>query len=243
MDPPAHRRVPSSTGGRGAILAAIVTLQALTCSARAADLEEFWPELSAFYQLNPSARVYFDGSYSKGKESDQLSLDAAAYLDVSLQPILRTELQSEDWQRNRYLWSRIGYTRVFDVEGGGSREVKEDRGVVALYGRAPLRDVVLEARARVDLRWIGGDYSNRYRIRIDASREFGLLAHTVVPYLNAEWFYDTRYDAWARTLFQGGVEVTETKRFRYEIYLARQNDHKPSDKTLNALGVVLKWYF
>jgi len=225
------------------MLAATIALQALACSAKAADLEEFWPELSAFYQLNPTARLYVDGSYSKGKESDQLSLDASAYLDLSLKPIARKELQSEDWQRNRYFWSRIGYTRVFDVEGGGSRDVKEDRGVVALYARAPLSAVTLEARARVDLRWIGGDYSSRYRLRLDASREMEWLAHTVVPYINAEWLYDTRYDAWARTLLQGGVEVTATARFRYELYLARQNDHKPSDRTLNALGVVLKWYF
>jgi hypothetical protein len=33
-----------------------------------------------------------------------------------------------------------------------------------------------------------------------------LLDHPVVPYLDVEWLYDTRYDDWARTLCQAGSE-------------------------------------
>jgi len=32
-------------------------------------------------------------------------------------------------------------------------------------------------------------------------------------------------------------------RFRYEVYVARQADRLPDEKDLNALGVVLRWYF
>jgi len=67
--------------------------------------------------------------------------------------------------------------------------------------------------------------------------------HTVVPYCNVEWFYDTRYDGWARVLYQFGPEVTVNEHFRYEIYLARQVDRLPAKETLNALGFVAKWYF
>ena len=60
--------------------------------------------------------------------------------------------------------------------------------------------------------------------------------HAVVPYFNVEWFYDTRYDGWARTLYQLGPEVTVNKHFRYEIYLAHQSDHLPKHSELDALG-------
>ena len=63
-----------------------------------------------------------------------------------------------------------------------------------------------------------------------------------MPYGNVEWFYDTRYDSWARTS-RAGTEITVNKHFRYEIYVARQNDRRPSEETLNALGLVAKWYF
>ena len=111
-------------------------------------------------------------------------------------------------------------------------------------GQAQLpAEFVLEARVRADLRWIGDDYSNRYRFRIEVTREFTVRDHTVVPYFNVEWFYDTRYDGWARTLYQLGPEVTVNKHFRYEIYLAHQRDHLPTSSDLNALGLNLKWYY
>jgi hypothetical protein len=101
----------------------------------------------------------------------------------------------------------------------------------------------LETRTRADLRWIGGEYSNRYRFRLDLSREFSVRDRAVVPYCNFEWFYDTRYDDWARTLATLGAEVTMNERFRYEVYVARQADRVPDEKDLDALGVVLKWYY
>jgi hypothetical protein len=215
--------------------------------ARAEDLSEFWPELSGYLQLNERSRAFFDAAYALGKESDSIkSADIAAFLDVSLKPIAprRRDLRSEDWQRNRYLWARIGYDRIFEATDSTGAEVVEDRGVIALYGRAPLPAAIwLETRTRADFRWIGDDHSNRYRFRLDASREFTVRDHTVVPYFNFEWFYDTRYDDWARTLATLGAEVTVTSHFRYEVYLGRQTDRLPAEKDLNALGVVFKWFY
>ena len=218
----------------------------LAGSARAADATEFWPELSAYVQLNERSRAFFDAARALGKEADVKSGDIAACLDVSLKPIarLRRDLLSEDWQRNRYLWARVGYDRIFEATDSSGVEVVEDRAVLALYGRVPLPAAVwLETRTRADFRWIGDEYSNRYRFRLDLSREFDVRERPVVPYLNFEWFYDTRYDDWARTLATLGAEVTVTDHFRFEVYLARQADRLPAEKDLDALGVALKWYY
>jgi hypothetical protein len=224
--------------------AALCVCQVLGGGALAADSSEFWPEVSAFIGLRPDLRIYLDASYAKGKESDVAPLDVSANLDISLKPILRPELLSGDWQRNRYLWARIGYTRVSNITEPGERSLSENPGVVALYGRALLpAEVWLEGRARVDLRWIGNEYFTRYRLRLEASREFAVKDHPVVPYFNVEEFYDTRYNGWARTLYQAGVEITVNKGFRFELYLARQNDRLPEERSLNASGVVAKFYF
>jgi len=218
-----------------------------TGAAQAADTSEFWPELNAYLQLNERSRAFFSAAYALGKESDSVrSADMAAFLDVSLKPIgpRRRQRLSQDWQRNKYLWARIGYDRVFEATDSTGVEVVENRGVIAFYGRAPLpADLWLEARSRADFRWIGDEYSNRYRFRLALSREVTLFDHTIAPYGNVEWFYDTRYDDWARTLATLGAEVTVSSRFRYEIYVARQADRVPADKDLNALGVVFKWHF
>jgi hypothetical protein len=218
--------------------------QALAGVVHAADSSEFWPEVSGFVALSPRTRIFLNAAYAEAKESAEKSLDLAAYLDISLEPILRKELLAEDWQRSRYLWARIGYDRVFDASDGADAEVSEDRGIVALYAKAPLpAEFWLEARVRADLRWIGDDYSTRYRFRVEATREFTVLDHTVVPYFHVEWFYDTRYDGWARTLYQLGPEVTLSKHFRFEVYVARQEDRLPSSSSTNGFGVVAKWYY
>jgi hypothetical protein len=233
-------------GARQAVALALAAsgATAFAPAARAADSTELWPELSAFVRLDDTKRLYLDASYAKGMESDDRSLDLGAFLDVSLMPIFREELQKEDWQRNRYLWSRVGYTRIFKASNGGPAQVSEDRGVLALYGRMPLlEDTTVEARVRADLRWLGGDYSTRYRFRAEVNREFTVAGHAVVPYANIEWFYDTRYHAWSRTLLQAGPEITVNKHFRYEVYLAYQVDRQPKRESLGALGVVAKWYY
>lgn len=213
-------------------------------AARAADSTEIWPEASLFYRLNPRTRIYLSGAYAEGKESDTISLDAAAYLDISLKPVLPGKLLTDDWQRSRSLWARIGYARIFKATAETGPDVAEDRAIVSFFGKAPLpAEICLEARVRADLRWIGDEDSARYRFRIEATREVTVRDHTVVPYANVEWFYDTRYNGWARVLYQFGPEVTVSEHFRYEIYLARQVDRLPNPGTLNAIGFVAKWYF
>jgi hypothetical protein len=213
-------------------------------AARTADSMEIWPEASLFYRLNPRTRVYLSGAYAEGKESDTSSLDAAAYLDISLKPVLPGKLLTDDWQRSRSLWARIGYARILKATAETGPDVAEDRAIVSFLGKAPLpAEIWLEARVRADLRWIGDEYSARYRFRIEATREVTVRDHTVVPYANVEWFYDTRSNDWARVLYQFGPEVTVSEHFRYEIYLARQVDRLPNPETLNAIGFVAKWYF
>lgn len=208
-----------------------------------AEDTEIWPQASLYTQLDETTRLYFDLSNAKGKESIASTSDASAYVDVSIMPVYREHLQSQDWQRNRYLWARLGYTRVNNVSLD-TRELSENRGVISLQARAPLpAEIWLEGRARADLRWISGSYSTRYRLRVDVSRELKAFERAVVTYANAEWFYDTRYDAHTRSLYQAGIELTLTRHFRVETYLAWQYDLQPAEDSLRALGLVAKWYY
>lgn len=233
---------------RPGLLVALCACIAPGATAAAGDPWELWPEGQLFVGLNPGTRLFLNAAYAKGKESDETSLDAAVYLDVSLLPIgprRRQAVRDEDWQRNRYFWARVGYDRISKNTGPeGSPAVAENRGILSLWGKVPLPGQVwLENRARADLRWTGGDYSTRWRLRLEATREVFVLDHAVVPYLNVEWFYDTRYDGWARTLYQAGTEVTLNKHLRFELNLSQQTDSLPETSRLNAFGVVIKAYY
>jgi hypothetical protein len=212
-------------------------------AAQAADSTEFWPEANVFVTLGPQTRLFLDTPYANGKESEHATLDVAAHIDISLKPI-RNKLLTEDWQRSRYFWARIGYDLILKSTDDSGAEVSEKRGIVSFYAKALLpAGVVAEGRVRADLRWTGGDYSTRYRCRIEFTREFTVADHTVVPFFNVEWFYDTRYGDWSRTLYQFGPEITVNPHFRYEVYMARQVDSLPNRTDLNAFGLNLKWYY
>jgi len=211
-------------------------------SARAGEPWEKWPEASVFIELGSTTRAYLDASYAKGKESPFQTIDASACLDISFKPLLGS-LAGVEWRRGRYFWARVGYTRVAKVESG-LRQGSENRGVLALHGKFPLpAGVFLEGRARVDLRWFtGGSFSTRYRARLEATREFTIMGLSVVPYLNAEGMYDTRFRGFSRALYQTGAEVAIERHIRLEPYLARQVDYLAEHSTLNAIGLVLKLY-
>ena len=160
---------------------------------------EFWPEVNGFVKLNDQFRIYMVSALARGKESDVQSLDLAANVDFSLKPLFGKRKKLEDWQRSRWFWVRLGYdyiSKQIDGEAG----TPENRGMINVFGKTPSlpAEIFLELRTRADLRWIGGDYSTRYRLRLEATREFTVISNSVVPYLNCEAFYDTRYSGWAR---------------------------------------------
>ena len=142
-----------------------------------------------------------------------------------------------------YLWFRVGYqlSGTFD---GRDRGVREHRGVLEGTGRVPLpHEVWLVNRGRVDLRDIDGEFSARFRYRLGIEREFTVSGVVLVPYAQAEVFYDTRFGAFSRQLYQGGVEIELTKHWRIEPYYARQEDQRSSPAHLDSVGLVLKLYW
>jgi len=239
------RALPCTVAGVARALG-IGTLVALLLagSARAGDPWEAWPEANLYRRLGPTTRLYLVAAFATGgKESAMRTLDVAGCFDLTLEPFFSSSLRKEDWRGKKYLWARVGYDRVFKGENGDP-VTPEDRGIVALHARAyPLAGILLEGRARADLRWIDGEYSTRYRLRIEGNREFIVRDRAITPYFQAEAFYDTRYDGWARALYQVGTEVQLTEHFRVEPYLARQVDDLPGDAALYALGVVARWYY
>lgn len=231
------------------LLSSAFALILLSGSARAGDPWEFWPELNLYKRLGSTTRLYLVTAYAAGKESEFRTLDVAGYLDMTFRPFVRDVLRNEDWRsredwrRKRYFWIRAGYDHVFK-RSGETASTPEDRGIVAAHARfyLPAR-TLLELRARADLRWIDGSYSTRYRLRGEVNRDFTALGVVSNVFLQAEYAYDTRYDGWARELYQLGAEITVTERFRLEPSLVRLTDRLPEPAGVNALAVVARWYY
>ena len=221
-------------------LAAFATLVA---QARAEERQrEFVPEANAYVNLSDRARLFLLGDVTRNLTAGTTEGEVGAHLDVTLKPIFRAELHEADWERNRYFWTRVGYLQLSTPDKRSSGPT-ERRGIIELTGRMPLpREGWLVLRGRIDLRDAGGEFSQRYRFRLGIERELALSGVAIVTHVNAEIFYDTRYDVWNRQVYQAGVEVELSKTWRIEPYVARQNDSRSSSANVDRFGLVLKFY-
>lgn len=228
--------------GRGAAFLVLV----VSMPAGAAE-EQFWPEFDGYFKLDDLTRTFLRASATRAEDVDGggaeprfKDVTLGAHLDFTLRPFLRTALQEEDWERNRYLWMRVGYNYIENHRGDGT-SYHEDRGIVELSLRQPLLDwLSLAERLKWDLRDIDGSYSNRYRVRFGLEASVQVFGHATTPYARAEFFYDTRFDTWNRERYQAGMEVTLTPHWRIEPYLVRQDRSTPNH--VNALGLTVKYY-
>jgi hypothetical protein len=156
-----------------------------------------------------------------------------------LKPIFRTRFREEDWERNRFLWMRVGYSYVGRGEGWSDGE---NRATLEVNGREPLSgETSLLGRASWEMRDIDGSYSNRYRLRLGIEKELIVDGRKWVPFVDAEAFYDTRYDVWNRQLYRTGVEILINPRWRIEPYLGYQHDSRSEPEQLSILGLKVKY--
>ena len=222
---------------------ALAAFAALTASARAEEHQnQFIPEIDAFITLSERTRLYLYGNLTENLSTNSTDSELGANVDYTLVPIFRTELRKADWARDRYLWTRVGYARLSSPDNRGDGPT-ERRAILELTGRIPLpNEVSLVSRGRVDLRDIGGEFSQRYRVRLGIEKEFIIGGVVTVPYIQAEDFYDTRYDAWIQQLYQTGIEIELSKSWRVEAFLARQNNQRSASSNVDQLGLTLKYY-
>ena len=113
-----------------------------------------------------------------------------------------------------------------------------------MTGRVPLPAAFwLVNRGGVEVRDVDGDVSARFKYRLGVEREVRLGGVTMVPYAQAEVSYDTRFGAWNRQKYQAGAEIVLDARWRIEPYYARQEDSRSSPEHVNAVGLVLKFFY
>ena len=119
----------------------------------------------------------------------------------------------------------------------------ETQFVAELSGRYPISlGFWAVTRARIDLRTLSGERANRYRVRLGIEKAYTILGREVIPYIHAEFLYDTRFDAWNRQIYQAGVEIELSQSFRLESCYAFRIDTATSPTHLDRVGLALKYY-
>jgi hypothetical protein len=204
---------------------------------------QLWPELSTFVKLTPKARLYFLATTVK-ENRNSTSGEFGPNLDLYAKPLRGRKHFAGfklDESKNQTLLIRIGYRYLPTYV---SDDPAENRGVLEATARYPLvRGLLASSRNRVDLRFIDGTYSWRYRNRVSFEREMTLGKVTVNPYVRAEVFYDSRVKKWSRTGFMGGAALPVSRRFELEWYYQYELDTAgSSSRKTHAIGTVLNVY-
>ena len=232
--------------------ARIAFLALLLCAGGAAQAEtrnEFWPEFDAYLKMSDRARLFLLASMTSASERHNAAgvtayqdAELGAHLDITLTPIFRPALMNADWERDRYLWIRVGY-RQSGTTRDSSDPYSERRGIFELNARNPLPPSTwIFGRFRWEARDVEGQHSNRYRIRLGVEHEVTWFERVAVPYVTAETYYDTRYNQWSRQEYKIGAEIAIDDRWRIEPYFARRNDQRSEPAHVNAFGFALKYY-
>lgn len=241
---------------RRALAVAAAAGAAIACAAPPAFAEsrnEFWPELNVFVPLGERTRLFgsiaatrAEETQATGQGTQYQDATAGLHLDVTLLPKLRRDLAGADWQRNRYLWMRIGYRYGRSI-GDAERDdrFREQRGIFEITGRTQplIGGLEFAGRLRWDARDVNDRHSNRYRLRVTVEKALSVDGRAVVPFASAEAFYDTRFDTWNRQRYQAGVEIALDRSWRLEPSLVRQNDSRSQPARVNALGLAIKYFF
>jgi hypothetical protein len=115
---------------RGAPFA--VALVLLAASSRAGDTQtEVWPEAQAFFKLGERVRLhlladvtYAPRSWTPDETASDSEAETGAHLDLTLKPMLRPRVRTRNWERERYLWARVGYDYLWEPGDPRSRATR-----------------------------------------------------------------------------------------------------------------------
>lgn len=200
------------------------SLAAFVTSARAEEVQEFWPEAQIHYWFNDhKSRAILMGSLSRYRDSN------AAY---QVEQGLTFEHQFTD-----YFLGRIGYRHGASA---GDGPFTENRLLMEQTFRLRFPSkVIVDARTREDFRWLNTGFSVRLRERLQVQRDVTIGTYTFTPYTSAEVFFDTRYGQFNRYRLTLGSNFPIDKHISVEPYLVRQVEWAPAGVITNALGFIL----
>jgi Protein of unknown function (DUF2490) len=224
--------------------AAGMLLTCLGCPKMRAQDSEFQtlPELDTHIELNDSARIYVQAKDDRdGGDPTQFTLGPSIlFYRKPLLSLKRALVFDLDTTKSRPVVVETGY-RVITAPD----TAVENRLVEAVTFHFPLvSGFLLTDRNRADLDWQNGDFTWRYRNRLNVERTVGIRGYHFAPYVAAEPFYENQYSKWASTDLYAGASFPLGKRAELGAYYEHENDTgKNPNKQKDYVGLRLQLYF
>jgi len=210
---------------------------------------EIWPETDIWYKIAPDFRVSSLAAVTRYLESNTRDFNLTFQSDYSFGNSKRfffTKMVDQNRAQTLKVWMvRGGYMGGWSLYDNAENYI-EDMLFFEFHRRLLLkRQVLVSQRLRMDNRWLGQDptYSYRFRYRAMIEREFLTGKTSIIPYVTAELFWDSRYNLINRARIIGGTTVSWKTRFALEGNITYQHDSKSSTTNVLAFNAILHLYF
>ncbi|HSO86690.1 MAG TPA: DUF2490 domain-containing protein [Draconibacterium sp.] len=210
---------------------------------------ELWPETDVWYKVTPTLRFSTFTAITRYLESDTRDLNVTLQSDYSFgysKRFFYTKLADQNRAQALKVWMiRGGYMGGWSLYDN-AENYTEDMLFIEMHRRILLkRQLLFSQRTRMDNRWVGQDpvYSYRFRYRVMLEKEFLKGKTSIIPYINVEPFWDSRYDLFNRVRVIGGTTVSWKTRFSFEGNITYQYDSKMSSPNTLAFNAILHLYF
>lgn len=226
----------------------VLSLSAVFCpralgQSQTSDTEtEFWGEADAHVQISQNIRAIAFGGVQQGVGFNYQQWYAAAGLGYQFKPILKSHLENIDPDKEHHFVVAGGYEFLQTNQTGKTKD--ESRVIIeAIPGFRPPAGFLVRDTNRVELRWVNGVYSTRYRNKLDAERDFITHGFRFTPYGFAEVFYDGATNSWNQEYYAAGVQWPYKRLLMLDTYYLLQKCPTCKPPTANVAGVTLNVYF
>jgi hypothetical protein len=199
---------------RNSWLTLALLIRALRFHANAQTVQ-FLPEIDAYDKLNPDLRMWFQVKETR-EGGDPTSAEIGPSLDFYLKPWIKLEDATAfdlDDSKTRPITFSVGY-RSLPAAGGPSQQRFEP----IITFNFPMN--------RADLDWKNGDFSWRYRNRVQFERTLTIHSYHPVPYASVEFFYESQYGKWSDTAIYAGCLFPIGKHFQFNPVLRAPEQYR-----------------
>jgi hypothetical protein len=188
---------------------------------------EFWPEVEFYTPARSATQLRLLTSWTADEDSAYRQLQVGAYV--------RSRAVS-------HLLLEAGYS-YYETPAEPSKDENRLVAELTVDFNLPAQLVLLD-RNRFEWRWVGGNYSTRYRNRLRLERAVPLgPPHTVTPYFQVEAYYTISEGRWSRIKEQIGALYLITPEVTIDGGFAHQNDLNPSTNNIDAIELTLRVYW
>ena len=210
---------------------------------------EFWPEADIWYRLSPAWRFSTFIPITKYNESKNRDLNIYLHVDYAwghTKHLIYRRLLDQEKEQEMKIWMlRGGFMEGWSL-GENKGNYIEDMLFAEIHRRIPIEgDILLSHRVRMDTRWLGqdNDFSYRYRYRLMVEKEYKSGNYSIVPYINIEPYWDSRYSKVIKIRAIGGVTTSWGPKYALEGNITYQYDEIYDTENLYALNIILHIFF